>query len=61
VAELEGNVETIWMLGNFVTCDCQTFVQKGLLSEYCDRGLLRAVWHRNTRTLLELCNLRPAC
>jgi len=57
VAELEGNVEKIWMLGNFLTCGCQGFEQKGLLSEYSDTGLLRAVWRRNP--LLELFNLRP--
>ena len=30
VAELEGNVETFWMLENFLTWDCQRFEQKGL-------------------------------
>ena len=59
VAELEGNVENIWMLGNLLMCGCQGFEQKGLLSEYCDTGLLRAVWRR--KPFLELSNLRPAC
>jgi hypothetical protein len=59
VAELEGNVQKIWILGNFRTWVCHRFEQKSVLSEYCDTGLLRAVWRRNT--LLELCNLRPAC
>ena len=34
---------------------CQRFEHKGLLSEYCDTGLLRAVWHWNT--LLDLLRL----
>jgi len=59
VAELEGNVENIWMLGKFLTWACQRFEQKVLFSEYCEGELLRTVWHRNT--LLELYNLRPAC
>jgi len=40
VAELEGNVEKIWMLATFLTWACQRFEQKGVLSEYCDTGLL---------------------
>jgi hypothetical protein len=30
VAELEGNAETVEMLGNFLTWTCQTFKKKGL-------------------------------
>jgi hypothetical protein len=41
VAELEGNVETVWMHGSFLKCRCQRFKQKGLLSQYCDTGLLK--------------------
>jgi hypothetical protein len=41
VADLEGNVETVWMLGNFLKCGYQIFEQKGLLSEHCDTGLLK--------------------
>jgi hypothetical protein len=36
VAELEGNVEMVRMLGRFLTWACQTFEQKGLFLEYCD-------------------------
>jgi hypothetical protein len=68
VAELEGNVEKIWMLGNFLTWDCQRFEQKGLLSEYCDTGLLKqnfanteyVFWILQHSTFLsELCDTGP--
>ena len=43
VAELEGNIETTRRLGNFLTCGCQRFEKKGMLSAECHTGLLRTV------------------
>jgi hypothetical protein len=50
VAELEGNVETVWMFGTFLTWACQTFREKSQLfitlrhrtcwSELCERETL---------------------
>ena len=50
VAELEGNVETIGMLGNFVTWDCQTFKKKGaVFHNFATQDLfVRTVWQRTS-------------
>jgi hypothetical protein len=49
VAEIEGNVEMVWMLWTFLTWACHKFKENGLyfitlrhgicLSELCDREL----------------------
>ena len=53
VAELEGNVETIWIFGNFLTWNCQSFRKSPVFHNCATQGLfVRIVWQRTS--LLDL-------